>query len=170
MSTDKSLISIGKFGATYGVRGWIKVHTYTEYGANILNYSPWLVLENESGNITTIHIVDGKQHGDGIIVKIEGYDAPETVRIFTDKTIAITRDQLPKLKKDEYYWSDLEGMTVINQRGEQLGKVIYLIETGANDVLVVKGETEIAIPYLPGKVITSIDPDKREIHVDWELI
>ena len=82
--------------------------------------------------------------------------------------IAITRAQLPALPKNEYYWSDLEGLTVINQAGVVLGKVIYLIATGSNDVLVIKGDKELAIPYLQDEVITQVDLENGVIHVNWD--
>ena len=73
-------------------------------------------------------------------------------------------------RKDEFYWSDLVGLTVINAKGEKLGKVAYLIETGSNDVISCKRHKEHAIPYLPGRVILNVDLDKQEILVDWEPI
>lgn len=162
-------ITIGKFGSTYGVNGWLKIHTYTEFGASILEYKPWLIPKGDAG-WEEIQIEAGKTHGNGIIVKLPHIDNPEQARLLTGKLIAIHRDQLPKLKKNEYYWSDLEGLTVINKDGQVLGKVIYLMETGSNDVLVVKSDKEHAIPYLPGDVITCVDLAKQEIHVDWDPI
>lgn len=167
--SNKKYITIGKIGATYGIHGWLKIRTYTEFGPNILNYHPWLISRDHQ-QWQSVQVEDGKTHGDGIIAKITGINTPEEARLLTGKFIAITRDQLPQLEKNEYYWSDLKGLIVINQRGEVLGKVIYLMETGSNDVLVIKGEKEYAIPYLPGDVITRVDLDKKEIHVNWELI
>ena len=111
-----------------------------------------------------------REHGKGIVVKFANYDTPEQSRLLTGKNIAITRSQLPPLKKGEYYWSDLKGLTVINQKGVELGKVTYIIATGSNDVLVVKGDKEIAIPYLLDEVIKSIDLELGQILVDWEDI
>ena len=99
-----------------------------------------------------------------------GLNNPEEAGLYTGKLIATVRTKLPKLKHNEYYWSDLEGLQVIDQQGSHLGKVAYLMATGTNDVLVVKGEQEHAIPYLLGNVITSIDLAKQEIHVNWEVL
>ena len=162
-------ITVGKVGSTYGVQGWLKIRTYTEFGASILNYTPWY-LSSGDDKWNALDIEEGRIHGNGIIAKLAGFNTPEEARLLTGKTIAITRSQLPELEIDEYYWSDLEGLTVINSDGNVLGKVIYLIATGSNDVLVVKGDKEHAIPYLPGKVVTSVDLNKQEIHVNWELI
>lgn len=168
--SDSDFIIIGKLGAAYGVQGWLKVRAYTEFGANILEYLPWYINTSPlNDTFTPIKLESGRIHGNGIVAKLEGIDTPEKARLLTGKLIAITRSQLPVLKENEYYWSDLVGLTVINQKGEILGKVIYLIETGSNDVLVVKGEKEHAIPWIMNKVITGIDLQKQEIHVNWEF-
>jgi len=165
--SDTAYIIIGKFSSTYGVHGWIKVRTYTEFGPNALEYSPWYIHNQKTWSV--INIESGRIQGNQVIVKLKGIDTPEKARLLTGTSIAIARSQLPKLKENEYYWSDLIGLTVINQHGETLGKVINLMETGSNDVLIIKGVKEHAIPYLMGKVITNIDLNKQEIHVNWEL-
>lgn len=165
---DTKFVIVGKVGSTYGVQGWLKIQSYTEWADNILDYTPWYVFHNDEWKPFTV--TEGRVHGKGMIVKFAGWDTPEESRLLSGKKIAVARSQLPDLPKDEYYWSDLEGLTVINHDGEILGKVSYLISTGSNDVLVIKGEKEIAIPYLPDDVIKSIDLDKQEIHVDWELL
>lgn len=163
-------VTAGKIGSTYGIQGWLKIHTYTEFGASLFEYKPWY-LSSGNDEWNTIEVEDGRIHGNGIIAKLAGISTPEDARLLTGKMIAITRSQLlPKLKKDEYYWSDLVGLTVRNKNGEILGKVMYLMETGSNDVLVIKGDKEHAIPYLPGDIITNINLVKQEMHVDWELI
>lgn len=161
-------IIIGKFASTHGVHGWIKVRAYTEFGPAILDYLPWYLHRNNT--FTPLQVESGKTQGNTIMAKLVGIDTPEEARLLTGASIAIPRSLLPSLKENEYYWSDLVGLNVINQRGECLGKVIYLMETGSNDVLVVKGEKEIAIPYLMGSIVTRVDLAKQEIHVDWELL
>lgn len=169
MKNEETYIIVGKVGSSYGVQGWLRIHTYTEFGASILNYAPWFLGQNDE-HWTQVAIADSRLHGNGLVVKIKGIDTPEEAKRLTGKFIAIIRSQLPKLAKDEYYWSDLEGLTVINKEGVVLGIVTHLMETGSNDVLVVKGEKEQAIPFLPERVILRVDLEKREIHVDWELL
>lgn len=164
--TDEYVI-VGKIASTYGVQGWLKVISYTEWTSGIAEYKPWFL--GEHGHWQSIEVTECREYGKGLIVKLVGYDSPEKARLLTGKKIAVLRSVLPALGKDEYYWSDLEGLTVINQDGVNLGKIVYLIETGSNDVLVVKGETEHAIPYLPN-VIKSIDLANKIMRVDWELI
>jgi 16S rRNA processing protein RimM len=163
-------IVIGKIGATYGVHGWLKIHAFTAFTSNILEYSPWYIGEADNQHLQEITIEEGKTHGNGVIVKFANANNPEDARLYTGKTIHIKRTQLPPLQKDEYYWSDLEGLTVINQHGETLGKVTSLMETGSNDVLIVKGEVNHAIPYLPGSVVLSIDLAKKEMLVNWDPV
>lgn len=167
-NADQVYITVGKIGAVYGVHGWLKIHAYTEFETNILDYQPWYIQRDQTWVSMTIE--SARTMGRKLIVKLPGIDTPEDARHLTGSLIAVTRAQLPALKDNEYYWSDLVGLNVINQNGENLGKVIYLIATGSNDVLVIKGDKEHAIPYLPGKVVTSVDLEKQEIHVDWELI
>jgi 16S rRNA processing protein RimM len=82
--------------------------------------------------------------------------------------IGITRDELPAAETGEYYWHDLQGLSVVTLAGESLGTVDHLIETGANDVLVVEGERERLIPFVMGQVVVHVDLDKGEIQVDWD--
>ena len=168
-NADAEYIVVGKVGSTYGIRGWLKIFSFTEVITDILNYSPWYL---ENGNDwKLIEVKTGREHGKSLVAHLLGCDTPEQARTLTGKKIAIKRSQLPVLPKDEYYWSDLEGLTVIDQHGKELGKILYLLETGSNDVLVIKNQgKEYAIPYLPGKVITNIDLTHRVMHVDWELI
>lgn len=164
-----SNVKVGRIGAAFGIHGWVKIQSFTEFGASILEYSPWY-LEDTEGECHPIKIEDSRIQGNKLLAKLPGVSSPEEARNFVGKTIAIERSQLPSLQKDEYYWSDLEGLSVINKDGEMLGRVIYLMATGSNDVLVIKGEKEHAIPYLPGDVITGVDLAKHEIHVDWESL
>jgi len=162
-------IVVGQVGATYGVKGWLKILSYTEAVDNLMEYRPWFVEDLKGWK--KVDVQDSKTHGKGLIAKLKGFDSPEVARVLSGKKIAVLRSQLPKLPQNEYYWSDLKGLTVIDQQGKILGKVVYLIETGSNDVLVVKGEDkEHAIPYLPGQVVTRIDLATGEMHVNWEII
>jgi 16S rRNA processing protein RimM len=161
-------IPVGKVGATYGIKGWVKIHSFTEWVGSIFDFTPWYLEDAHGWQLTKVS--DGREHGKGLIAKFNGFDNPEQSRLLTGKVIAIKRSQLPRLEKNEFYWSDLEGLTVIDQSGKVLGTVLYILDTGANDVLIIKNDKEYAIPYLPGSVILSVDLEKREIHVDWELI
>lgn len=167
-NANAEYVIVGKIGSTYGVHGWVKVLSFTETKTNILDYAPWYLENNNTWQ--TVEVTDSREHGKGIIVKLADYDNPEDSRLLAGKTIAVLRSQLPKLEEGDYYWDDLKGLTVIDQHGETLGEVIYLLATGANDVLVVKGKKEHAIPYLLNDVITRIDLVNKTIYVNWDVI
>ncbi len=167
MKAEKTYISVGKIASTYGIHGHLKVKSYTESGPSILDYQPWYLTYGPHVR-EVVKIEAGKKHGESIIVKIPGFNTPESARLFTGALIEVKRETLPALSNNHYYWSDLIGLSVMTIHGESLGQVAYLIETGANDVLVVKAEKEIAIPYLLDEVIKKIDLEKQQIVVDWE--
>ena len=158
-------IILGRFGAVYGVRGWLRVVSFTQPIENILNYPKWQVQHLDSWE--TIIVEDGKIHGKGIIVKIKEISDREQAQAYTSDDIAIDSEALPELNKDEHYWKDLIGMSVITKDGITLGTVKNLLETGANDVLIIKGKRERMIPYTK-HTIQSIDIEKKIITVDWD--
>lgn len=168
--TKPPYIITGKVGVAYGIKGWVKIHSFTEIASEILQYQPWYLAENDQWQAVTIE--EGRPHGKGVVVKFPGVETPEAARLLSGREIAIKREQLAALPADEYYWTDLEGLTVINEKGENLGQVAYLIATGANDVLVVKDAQgkEHAIPYLPQSVVKQVDLLKQTIIVDWDLL
>lgn len=168
--TKTTYITIGKIGAPHGVRGWVKVQAFSEHGPEaILDYLPWFVSIADAP-FKPIKLESAHAHGKGLLAKFKGFDSPEVARALTNALLGVPRAQLPAPAENEYYWSDLIGLTVINQDGTVYGKVISLLETGSNDVLVVKGDKEHGIPFLLGSVIRKVDLEKQEIHVDWELI
>jgi 16S rRNA processing protein RimM len=171
MSKAIAYITVGKVASPYGVKGWLKIQSYTEFGASILNYQPWYLSDPHNQHQAVV-LEESRMHGNGIVAKFQGIDSPEAARLLTGKLIAVDRSLLPALPENEFYWSDLQGLTVIDLQGKNLGTVTYLMETGSNDVLVIKDAKgqEHALPYLFGTVVRHIDLSKREILVDWELL
>ena len=101
------------------------------------------------------------------LVKLAGIDTPELAQRLVGCGVFLPRSGLPKLRKGEFYWSDLKGLTVINQKSLILGKITEIIATGANDVLVVEGERRFLIPYI-SQVIVKIDLNAAQMVVAWE--
>jgi len=165
MESDATPIIVGRFGKTFGVSGWLKINSFTDPKENILNFKHWLIKKNNLWQ--EISFASSKKQADNIIIKLPNCNSPEEAALFTNIEIGVLRKNLPKLKKDEYYWNDLVGLKVINKQGLNLGIVKDLMATGANDVLVVAGEKNRLIPYL-SHVIQKIDLDNKIIHVDWE--
>lgn len=163
-------IIVGKMGSTYGIHGWLKITSFTQSIETILEYPHWY-LSSQNG-WQKIQIESGKKHGKGLIVKITGLTTPEQARLLTGKNIAVLRTQLPPTQKNEYYWADLIGLDVFNVADKKLGTVRYLMETGANDVVVIADEhqREHAIPWLFKSVIKIVSLEDKKLVVDWELI
>jgi len=165
MSAEKRII-VGRINGLYGVSGWVKIFSYTTPITKILEYSPWQLCQKGQWQILSMY--EGKAHGKGIIARLESsHDRDEAVRLL-GADIAIFRSQLPPVSKNEYYWNDLLGLTVINHDNITLGIVDHLLETGANDILVIKGEKECLIPFVLEQVILEIDLTQRIIRVDWD--
>lgn len=160
------LIKVGVIAGLFGVNGWVKIFSYTEPKENILNYKHWVI--SKGGDKKTVNIKHGQLHGKTVIVRIEDINDRDQAKALLGYDIYISREQLPVLSKGEYYWSDLIGSDVENLEGIRIGTVDSLFETGANDVLVVKGKREQAIPFIQGQVIKSIDLTAKKIVVDWD--
>lgn len=141
--------------------------SFTQPRENILQYSPWLLRKNDQS--CEINVIGGQRHGNSVIAELEGVADRDAAVALMGSEILIRRQQLPKPKADEYYWADLIGLAVRTESGVALGKVDHLLETGANDVLVVMdGETERLIPFLQKQTVLNIDLDSGEMIVDWD--
>ena len=163
--TDKYII-IGKLGKIHGLNGWLNLYPETKPADKILDYKPlycMLLSEWQKMNVDDI-----KSYGNHFLLHIQGIDNPEDAKKYVGKEIAILRDQLAKLRQGEYYWTDLEGVTVINQNNIELGTIDHLMETGSNDVMVVVGKKRYLIPYIRKQVIIDIDLDTKIMHVNWD--
>jgi 16S rRNA processing protein RimM len=158
-------VTLGTINGVYGVKGWVKVYSYTSPIENILNYKTWQLCKNNQNK--AVRLEGGKKHGKGIIAKLEGYDDRNAVEILLKSEIKVARDSLPELPEGEYYWGDLQGLQVTNMANINFGKVDHLFETGANDVMVVKGEKERLIPFVQDIYIKDINLHDKTMLVDW---
>ena len=162
---DSRLIVLGKMLAPFGVKGWVKVTSFTEPPEGILKYKKWSVVKN--GSERRLPLLQGKPHGKFIVVKFEGIDDRDAAALLTHAEIRVDRQQLPA-SDDGFYWADLIGLQVTTKEGVLLGRVDSLMETGANDVLVVKGDRERLVPWIEGDVVTDVDLAAGAITVDWD--
>ena len=163
---DAGLVTLGRITGLYGVRGWVKVFSHTEPRDNILRYNPWQV--RLKGQWRALRLAEGRAHNQGIVARLEGYADRDAAAVLLGADIAVQREQFQPLANGEYYWADLIGLKVVTTDGVGLGVVDGLMETGANDVLVVRGERERLIPYLPGQVVVAVDREAGELRVDWD--
>ena len=171
MSDKDEKIVLGKISGLHGVKGWVKVFSNTDPREGITKYGSWfLQLPNaNAGQWREIKLEAGRPQAKTVIAKLEGYDDRDESMQLVGALIAISQDQLKPLSQDEYYWRDLIGLRVVNQQDVELGVVDSLFETGANDVLVVKDETqERLIPWTLGHVVLEVDTEQGVISVDWD--
>lgn len=167
MSTDNNKqIIIGRIGSVYGVKGWLKIISFTEPAENIFTYQPWQLFIQQKWQ--PVSVKNFNTHGTHLIVLLDLCTNREDARQYTGLEIGIFRQQLPNLPNNEYYWSDLEGLKVVNKEGYLLGTVDHLFATGSNDVLVITGKKKYLIPYLLDQFILHIDLNNQTILVDWD--
>lgn len=164
-ATPERHVIVGKVSGLFGVHGWLRVYSYTRPMENILTYSPWYV--RSAGILQARRVVEGRHHGNGLIARLEGLDDREAARTLVGAPIAVQRSQLPQTQAGEHYHVDLIGMRVVNREGVDLGQVQRIFETGASDVLVVRGAREHLIPLVPGVHVMAIDKAAGRIEVEW---
>lgn len=160
-------VLLGKIAGAHGVKGWVRVTSYTRPPQAILEYGPW-GLGFDAG-WQRIPIEKAEVRGNGLVAKLHGIDDRDQALALKGIEIGIPRAELPVLNVSAqgYYWADLEGCRVINQDGVEFGVVDSLMETGANDVLIVKNGRERLIPYID-EVIEHVDLDDKCIRVYWD--
>jgi len=159
-------VILGRIVGLFGVKGWVKVHSYTEPREAVLDYRDWLL--GRDGAWEPVEVAEGRQHGKGIVVRLQGIEDRDAAAELLGSDIGVDRDTMAEAGEGQYYWAGLEGLTVVRKDGTELGKVAYLMGTGANDVLVVDGPDERLIPFVPGTVILDVDLVEGVIRVDWE--
>ncbi len=170
----KDHIAMGKVTSPYGVKGWVKVFSYTDPLDNLLAYPVWSLFKN--GSTSQWKVATGKKHGKGLIVQFETCNDRSIAEQLCGSEVLVGRDELPELPPEEYYWHQLEGLGVYHAGSEAyLGVVHHMMETGSNDVLVVRpvqgsvDDRERLIPYLPEQVVKTVDLQSRRLLVDWDL-
>jgi len=159
------LVLLGQVLGAYGVRGWVRVRSDTEPPEGILRYRPWLLGGGERWQ--EVEVLEGARHRHGVIARLAGCEDREAARALGGTEIAVRREQLPPLPAGEVYWTDLIGLRVVNREGCELGTVERVMATGANDVLVVRGERERLVPYVPGRYVLAVDVTGGRLEVDW---
>ncbi|WP_329841592.1 ribosome maturation factor RimM [Stenotrophomonas sepilia] len=160
-------ILLGRVVGAFGVRGEIKLESWTEPRSAIFRYQPWIV-RSPSGVETTVEGVRGRDSGKHLVARFPGVEDRDVVEAMRGTEIYVARSALPPPKPDEYYWVDLEGLDVTTTEGVALGQVSHLFSTGANDVVVVRGDRERMIPFVQPDFVKSVDFEANLIVVDWD--
>ena len=167
-SNDDENIIVGKINGVYGDKGWVKVYSYTDPREAIAQYSPWYLKQN--GVWKAVKIIDSKPQAKTVIAKIEGCDDRDAAMLFSGTEVSIKPEQLSPLDENKFYWRDLIGLRVRNQDDFDFGVVKSLMETGSNDVLVVKSDEgkETLVPWTMGQAIIQVNLEDGLIVVDWD--
>ncbi len=161
---DDDLICVGHILGSQGIKGWVRVFSKTSPRENIVSYSPWLV---ERGSDLKAVTVTGRLQGKYVVARLEGIEDRTQADELTGCQIYIKPEQLPNLEAGEYYWSDLIGLSVETLQGDPLGEVASMMETGADDVMVLKGERERLIPFVVDQIVREVDLVNQRLVVDW---
>ena len=167
------LVIMGRIVAPYGVFGWLKVLPETEVFDGLLDYKSWFI-----GKVDVwqeYSVAESKLHNEVLAVKLNGIDDRDAAFACKGKQVAVPKSSLPKLKHNEYYWSDLIGLSVKNQQATEFGLITDVFATGANDVIIVNGDNlainniqrERLIPFTP-QVIIAVDIKAKTMLVDWD--
>lgn len=170
MSQASDKVVIGKIGAPHGVKGWVKINTYTDTPEGIFDYQPWLL-----GDGKEYQIDQWRPHGKVLVAKVVGIETRDDAERIKNLDISISADQLPELDENEFYWRELTGMQVVTTQGYDLGVVKDVFNTGANDIIQVRanakdafGLKERLLPFVMDEVIQSVDKEGKVITVDWD--
>ena len=165
--TGEKLVLLGRIVGVHGVRGELKLESYTEPRMQIFRYQPWL-LRTAAGE-KTVQGCHGRAQGKGMVAELPDIADRDAAVSLTGAEIWVARSVLPAAKPGEYYWSDLEGLSVVTLEGVSLGKVSHVVATGANDVLVVKDDKrERLIPFLVDRFVAKVDFETAVVTVDWD--
>ena len=167
----EDLIVLGKITSVHGVRGEVKIYSFTDPIDNLLGYPAWTL--KRDGEVKQVELVSGRLQGKILVAKLKGLDDREVARTFAGFDICVPRALLPDLDDGEYYWHQLEGLKVIDLQGQLLGRLDLLLETGSNDVMVVKpcpgslDDRERLLPYTE-QCVQKVDLAAGEMRVDWD--
>ncbi|GBL54154.1 ribosome maturation factor RimM [Pseudomonas citronellolis] len=171
MPAAEEMIVLGKIVSVHGIRGEVKVYSFTDPLDNLLDYRRWTL--KRGTEVRQAELVSGRVQGNVLVAKLKGLDDREVARTYADFEILVPRSELPELDDGEFYWSQLEGLKVIDTNGQLFGILDHMLETGANDVMVVKpcagslDDRERLLPYTE-QCVQSVDLAAGEIRVDWD--
>jgi 16S rRNA processing protein RimM len=159
-------VLLGEIAGAFGIHGWVKIHSYTDPVANILKYVPWY-LEN-GGQFIETRPLSGKQQGTAVVALFEGITDRDAAALMRGRKIWVERKTLPEPAAGEYYWADLVGLKVKTVEQFDLGVIVQMMATGANDIMVIRGEREHLVPFVKDRFVIEVNKDSGEIIVDWD--
>jgi 16S rRNA processing protein RimM len=155
---------MGRIAAPFGVKGWVKVQTFSEDPGTLMDFESWRVGRGEQQTLYTVEAI--QDHSNTLVAKLVGIDDRDAAYALRGQEISVAKRDLPPPEENEFYWSDLIGLKAVNREGVELGRVDSLLETGAQDVLVIKGKREHLIPFIAA-FVGKVDVAGGTIEVDW---
>lgn len=164
--SDVERVVLGEVVGVHGIAGRLKVHSWTRPPDNLFDYADWQL--ELDGVTAAARLLEGRRQGRSLLARLEGIDDRDTALSWRGARITVPRMQLPPAGPGEFYWAELEGLEVMTPAGVRLGRVDHLLETGANDVLVVRGEREHLVPYVPDVYVLEVDLERGRMLVDWD--
>jgi len=167
MNDPTRRILMGRIHGAFGVRGELKLESFSDPPDAIFRYQPW-TLRTAQGVERELEGARGRSTAKGIVMSLPGVEDRDAAEALKGSEIHVPRSALPPPKPGQYYWVDLEGLRVVNTEGADFGTVSHLFSTGANDVLVARGDRERMVPFLEPDYIVSVDFDAGCITVDWD--
>jgi 16S rRNA processing protein RimM len=172
MTDPNRRILIGRIHGAFGVRGEVKLESFTDPRSAVLRYQPW-TLRDARQREHEVAGARGRETAKGVVASLPGVDDRDAAEALRGAELWVPRSALPPPRPGEYYWVDLEGLRVVNIEGADFGTVSHLFATGANDVLVVQGGTsgngrERMLPFVQPEVIRKVDFEAGVITVDWD--
>ena len=161
-------VVVGRIEGAYGVKGWVRVRSFTDPPSNLCDYGPWC-LSRERGECQCKPL-EMRPHGKGYVARLDGVDDRDAAAALAGAEIRVPRDCLQPPAAGQYFWNDLLGLEVRNAAGDELGKVSSMLETGANDVMVIDGDDgrRRLVPFVTGRVVREVDLEAGVIFVDWD--
>jgi 16S rRNA processing protein RimM len=166
MESPEEFIPVGKISGAHGVKGWAKIYSFTEPRDNVLKYKPLYL--SRHGEWIEIQVTGGRIQGKGVVMGISNVTDRDQVMPLIGSELAVKREQLKPVLEDEFYWTDLMGSEVVNTEQQSLGIIDHMLETGANDVMVViDGKQTRMIPFVMDDIVKSVDLDTKQVLVDW---
>ncbi|MCA1851033.1 MAG: ribosome maturation factor RimM [Beggiatoa sp.] len=160
-------VVVGCIAGLHGLQGGLKVYSYTRPAEGILEYTPWYLYLG--GAWRAVVRTDAYARQKRLIAYLEGFCDVDSATGLVGADIAVRRAQLRPLPDGEHYWRDLIGLEAYTPSGQGLGKVVGMLDTGANDVLIVRGERDRLVPYVEGVYVRSVDLANRRLELDWDL-
>ncbi len=169
---EQELSVLGKVSTAFGIKGWLKVHSYTDPDTNILDYPVWHLKIGEQWK--KFKVKDSQIHNKGLAVALEGIQDRDAALALSQVLIAVPSSELPKLEDNEYYWFQLISLRVVNTQGELLGQVAELLDSGGgNQVMRVAScagsidQQERLIPFVDA-IVLEVSLEQKTLLVDWQ--